>query len=126
MVDANTLYGRVMQEEMLPVGDYCFVFDISINELLHHPDGSSVGHFCEVDLEYPSEIHDQQQDYPLAPEKTLVKDDWLSDYQLEVKQRYILPENKVNKLLQTMFDKCKYVLHYKLLRFYVRGCVSKK
>ena len=120
MVDANNLYGGVMQEEMLPVGDFCFVFHISINELLHHPDSSSVGYFCEVELENPSEIHDQQQDYPLAPEKTLVKDDWLSDYQLEVKQRYNLPENKVNKLLQTMFDKSKYVLHYKLLQFYVR------
>ena len=52
--------------------------------------------------------------------KTLVKDDWLSDYKLEVKQRYNLPESKVNKLLQTMFDKSKYVLHYKLLQFYVR------
>ena len=91
----------------------------SKNELLHHPDSSSVGYFYEVDLEYPSEIHDQQQDYPLAPEKTLVKDDWLSDYQIEVKLRYSLPENKVNKLLQTMFDKSKYVLHYKLLQLYV-------
>ena len=52
--------------------------------------------------------------------KTLVKDDWLSDYQLEVKQRYNLTENKVNKLLQTMFEKSKHVLHYKLLQFYVR------
>ena len=57
-----------MQEEMLPVGDFSFVFDISINELLHQPDSSSVEYFCEVDLEYPSEIHDQQQDYALAPE----------------------------------------------------------
>ena len=69
MVDANNFYGGVMQEEMLPVGDFCFVFDISIIELLHNTDSSSVGYFCEVDLEYPSEIHDQQQDYPLAPKK---------------------------------------------------------
>ena len=73
MVDANNLYGAVMQEEMLPVGNFCFVFDISINELLHHPDSSSVGYFFEVDLEYPSEIHDQQKDYPLAPEKNTSK-----------------------------------------------------
>ena len=80
MVDANNLYGGVMHEEMLHIGDFCFVFDLSINELLHHPESSSVGYFYEVDLEDPSEIHDQQQDYQLAPEKTLVKDDWLSDY----------------------------------------------
>ena len=94
-----------------PLADFCFVFDISINELLHHTESPSVGYFSEVDLEYPSEIIDQQQDYPLAPETTLVKDNWLSDYQLEVKQRYNLPEIKVNKLLQTMFDQSKYVLH---------------
>ena len=57
-MDAKKLYGVVMQEEILPIGDFCFVFDISINELLHHPDNSSVGSFCEVDLEYQSEIHD--------------------------------------------------------------------
>ena len=115
-----------MQEEMLPVGDFCFNFDIS-NELLHHSDSSSVGYFCEVDLEYPSDIHDQQQDYPLAPEKTLVKDDWQSDYQLEVKQRYNLPEKKVNKLLQTMFDKANmsYTTNYCNSMFDL-GCVSKK
>ena len=117
ILDANNLYGRVMQEEKLTVGYFCFVFEISKNELLHHPDSSSIGYFCEVYIKYPSE---KQQDYPLAPEKTLVKDEWLSDYQLEVKQRYNLPENKVNKLLQTMFDKSKYVLQYKLLQFYVQ------
>ena len=58
---------------MLPSGNFCFVFDISMNELLNHPDSSSVAYFCEVDLEYPSEIHDQQQDYPLALEKKTSK-----------------------------------------------------
>ena len=60
MLDANNLYGGVMQEEMLPIGDFCFVFDISINELLHHPESSSFRYFYEVDLIYPSKIHDQQ------------------------------------------------------------------
>ena len=126
-LEANDLYGGALQEEMLPIGDFCFVFGISIGELPHHPESSSVGYFCEVDLEYSSEVHDQQQDYALAPEKTLVKDDWLSDYQSEVKQHYNLPENKVNRLLQTLFDKSKYFLHYKLLQFYVRlGLLIKK
>jgi hypothetical protein len=32
-------------------------------------------------LEYPNEIHDIHNDYPLAPESLEVQDGWLSDYQ---------------------------------------------
>ena len=34
--------------------------------------------FIECDLEYPKELHYLHNDYPLAPEKLIVQDDWLS------------------------------------------------
>ena len=34
----------------------------------------------EVDLEYPPELHQLHNNYPLAPEKLLVKSEMLSDY----------------------------------------------
>ena len=40
-----------------------------------------VGFICEVDLEYPDELHQMHNDYPLAPVKLEVKSEWLSQYQ---------------------------------------------
>ena len=45
----------------------------------------------EVDLEYPENLHELHNDYPLAPEQIMV--------------------NKVSKLIPNLGDKKKYVLH---------------
>ena len=47
---------------------------MSINEK------SEIGYFLEVDLEYPDELHELHNDYPLAPEKLAVTNDMLSNY----------------------------------------------
>ena len=41
---------------------------------------SPIGHFLEVDLEYPDELHELHNDYLLAPEKLAVSSDMLSKY----------------------------------------------
>ena len=38
---------------------------------------SLVGHFLEVDLKYPDELHELHNDYPLAREKLAVSSDML-------------------------------------------------
>ena len=52
----------------------------------------------EVDTEYPHDLHDLHNDYPLAPER------------LEV--------NGVRKLIPNLSDKKKYVVHYEALKLY--------
>lgn len=52
--------------------------------------------FLEVDLEYPKELHDRHNDYPLATE--------------------IKVGNKVPKLIPNLEDKEKYVVHYQNLK----------
>ena len=47
---------------------------MSINEK------NDIGYFLEVDLEYPDELHELHNDYPLAPEKLAVSSDMLSKY----------------------------------------------
>ena len=73
----------------------------------------------EVDLEYPPELHDLHNDYPLAPEKMLVKEEILSDYSREILGREGMTIGKVQKLIPNLRDKKEYVLHYRNLQLYL-------
>ena len=44
----------------------------------------SNGIFFEVDLEYPDELHELHNDYPLAPEKLAVSSDMMPKYCKEI------------------------------------------
>ena len=37
------------------------------------PDDNPIGYILEVDLEYPRDLHELHNDYPLAPESSLDK-----------------------------------------------------
>ncbi len=69
MLDANNLYGGIMQTERLPLKDFKFNENVTIQEILSTPADSPIGFIVEVDLLYPEELHDKHRDYPLAPTK---------------------------------------------------------
>jgi RNA-splicing ligase RtcB len=75
-LDANNLYGLAMSK-YLPYADFKWC-EITKNEILNYDEKSDTGYFLEVDLEYPKELHDKHNDYPLAPELMTVKADMLS------------------------------------------------
>ena len=126
-VDANNLYGGVMQLEKLPLSEFAFNTEVAIQEILDTPDNASVGYFVEVDLSYPPGFHDDHRDLPLVPTKNIVEEEWFEEYQLNLKEQHILPKSKMKKLLQRFFDKERYVVHYKLLKLYIElGLVIKK
>ena len=58
-------------------------------------DNEGTGCILEVDLEYPKELHDLHDDYPLAPE--------------------IL---KVEKLIPNLHNKSNYIIHHESLKLY--------
>ena len=76
----------------LPVGDFEWMNDEELEDWKSHPC------ILEVDLEYPEELHDLHNEYPLAPEK--------------------LKMGKVEKLIPNLRDKEKYVIHHENLKLY--------
>ena len=72
-LDANNLYGWAMPQ-CLPTGAFKWLTPNQINKLdIHSLDPEAEkGLILEVDLEYPHELHDLHNDYPLAAEKRKV------------------------------------------------------
>jgi hypothetical protein len=68
--DANNLYGWAMSQP-LPTGEFDWLTDQEIADIdiTDVADDNEQGYILEVDLQYPSELHDLHNDYPLAPEK---------------------------------------------------------
>ena len=69
-----------------------------------------------MDLEYPQDLHDKHNLYPLAPEHINVTDDMLSPFQ---RKNFPSIRGSVSKLVPNLHDKERYVLHYRNLQLYV-------
>jgi hypothetical protein len=80
---------------------------------------SDTGYILEVDLAYPAELHNLHNDYPLAPESMNISEDMLSDYSKKLKQKLNIGNSNVPKLVPNLYDKTKYVVHYRNLKFYL-------
>ena len=83
-------------------------------------ENSSIGYFLEVILEYPDELHDFYNDYPLTPEKLKISSDMLSKYYFDIADKYGIKVGGVNKLVPNLRDKKKKcILHYRNLQLYL-------
>lgn len=74
----------------------------------------------EVNLEHPQELHELNNDSPLTPDKTEIKREILSDYELKVADWYNMPIVNVKNLVLNFFDIEKYWFHYENLQLYSR------
>ena len=102
----------------LPTGNFKWINPEIVN-LGSYNENSDKGIILEVDLEYPKELHQLHNDYPCAPEKMIITDDMLSDYARKIKEEHSVSSGKVPKLVTTVLDKEKYVLHYQNLKLYL-------
>ena len=118
-LDANNLYGWAMSQK-LPRGDFRWIPSPEYINLDSYDENSAKGLILEVDLEYPPELHRLHNDYPLAPEKMVVREEMLSDYSHEILGREGMTIGKVQKLIPNLKDKEKYVLHYRNLQLYLK------
>ena len=105
-LDANNLYGWAMSQQ-LPTHGFKWMRNLtkeSLMEILEKANHSmsnrgKKGYVFEVDLEYPSLLWEEHNDYPLAPEKMIV--------------------NSVEKLICHFKPRKNYVVHYRNLRQYL-------
>ena len=114
--DVTSLYAGTMQQT-LPPDTYKWNETIRLREVLATSDDSVVGFFEEVDITYPSSLHDSHNDLPLAPEKILIQKSWLSPYAQSFNVK--LPSDVREKQVETFLDKNRYVCHYRNLKLHV-------
>ena len=95
-LDANNLYGWAMSQP-LPVGNFEWMSEEELSKARSRGLKNWRNHSCilEVDLEYPKELHDLHNNYPLAPERLKI--------------------GGVAKLIPNLYDKKNYVVHHKTL-----------
>ena len=119
-LDANNLYGWAMSQ-YLPTGGFNWLNEEELNniDLGKYEEKSNEGLILEVDLEYPKELHDLHNDYPVAPERIMVNEEMLSKYCKEIANKYKINVGLVNKLIPTLRNKVEYVLHYRNLQLYM-------
>ena len=92
-LDANNLYGWAMSQP-LPAGGFKWV-DVNPNEISELATRTDKGYVLEVDVSYPKELHNQQNDLPFMCER------------MEI--------NGVEKLVPDLRDKKNYVMHIQAL-----------
>jgi hypothetical protein len=119
--DCNNLYGVAMSK-YLPLKQFRWLTEseVDVLDVNKVPDEGTHGYILEVDLEYPVELHDTHNDYPLAPEKMVISDDMISPYSKELLTDLNISMSKhTTKLVTTLNDKKNYILHYQNLKQYL-------
>ena len=66
---------------------------------------SSTRYELEIDLEYPQELHGIHNDYPLAPEKINIPNEWLCKYCLKIASVHNITTGTVKKLVSNLMNK---------------------
>ena len=120
-VDCNNLYG-LSQSSPMPYGGFRFLTPREIQNFDVMTKGveDDEGFILEVDLDYPDNLHDLHNDYPLAPEKIPVHETMLSPLQKKMKEKLgCKKQGEGTKLIPNLYPKRNYVLHYRNLQFYL-------
>ena len=84
--------------KQLPTSGFKWMTDNELDDWKH------LSCFLEVDSEYPDDIRDLHNDYPLAPERIKIRN--------------------VEKLIPNLNNKTNYVVHYENLKLYESLCLK--
>ena len=121
-IDANNLYGWAMSQ-YLPIGEFeklnfppDYQLDQIVEDLLQIPDDNEYGYFIECDLLYSVEIKEKTKNFPFCPYQTKADPNLFSGYMNSVNQPNYKP---TLKLMCDVTNKSKYMIHYRVFKFYL-------
>ena len=117
-LDMSNLYSWAMSE-YLPYERFKWLKNVDGFDVMSIKKESKTGFIFEVDLEYPDELHDWHNDYPLAPEKSAVSYEMLLDDCKQIACKYRIKVGNLKKLILNSGSKTKYVLHYRDFQLYL-------
>ena len=132
-IDANNLFGWAMSQ-YLPTGEFeillldpCnytdnYNLEQLVEDLLQIPDDNENGFFIESDLEHPAEIKEKTKNFPFCPYQTKADPDLFSAYMNNVNQPNYKP---TSKLMCDVTNKSKYMIHYRMFKFYLSISLNK-
>ena len=108
-LDMNNFYGSAMSE-FLPQEGFKWLKNVDEFDVMSISEKSPTGYFLQVDLQYPDELHELHNDYPLAPEKRAVSSDMLSNYCKKIADKYEIKVGDVKNLIPNFINKTNYLV----------------
>ena len=122
-IDANNLFGWAMSQ-YLSTGTFEKLYfpeeyelEQIVQDLRFIPDNNPYGFVIECHLEYPAEIKEKSENFPLCPYQTKGDPECFSDFMNSVKQ----PNYKPNqKLVCDLTNKENYMIHYRMFKSYTK------
>ena len=117
-LDMNNLYGWAMSE-YLPYEGFKWLKNVGGFDVMSFSKESKIGFILEVDLEYPDELHESHNYYPLAPEILAIPYEMLLDYCKKLADKYRIKVGNVKALIPNLGNKTNYVLYYRDLQWYL-------
>lgn len=128
-IDANNLYGHA-QTMFLPTHNFHWLDKKKIKKLdwkTLDTEGD-IGYVLEVDLHYPKKLHKLHENFPLAPQNIEIDYQNLSPFAKESLFRTSNAKKYTDvKLSATFHDRKNYIVHFKLLKFYLsKGLILTK
>ena len=115
-MDANSLYPTVMRGP-LPVGKYAWG-EMSVEKIRAWTPDCDWGAFVEMDTEYPEQLHDLHNDYPIQEERMSPRDDQVGPKTLRQRQEGGIKDT-IPKLVPNLYAKQGIVCHIERAKFWI-------
>ena len=118
-IDANNLYGYAMMQN-LPYKDFKFITTTLdtrsgfLDAILNTPDDSDHGYYIVCDIDYTNECKERTEQLALIPNKRKINDNELGFRERDGGKA------RSAKLILDQNNKTEYMVHYRMLKFYVR------